>query len=162
MAVEVRWGDGIMTGVCMLCCQTSLVLLSSVQMKKKKKKKSNLSSSSNIQTHSVVSPVVLLIVSYCFLNTTDIRMHTQDQCQDHVWHQFKCGLSSAFFILAFFFVFCDCSQIIFVDSNLVVMHLDPVYQRLRVFITWQNPSKNFNDKIFALKKGQRLEWASDW
>lgn len=31
MAVEVRWGDGIMTGVCILCCHTSLVLLSSVK-----------------------------------------------------------------------------------------------------------------------------------
>lgn len=29
MAVEVRCGDGNMTGVCMLCCHTSLLLLSS-------------------------------------------------------------------------------------------------------------------------------------
>lgn len=36
MAVEVRWGDGIMTGVCMLCCQTSLLLLLSSAREKPK------------------------------------------------------------------------------------------------------------------------------
>lgn len=29
-----------------------------------------------------------------------------------------------------FFVFWDCSQTIFVDSNPVMMHLHPVYQKL--------------------------------
>lgn len=64
---------------------------------------------------------------------------------------FLCHLG--FFIYLFIFVFWDCSQIIFVDSiesidsNPVVMHLDPVYQRLRVFIIRENTSKNSNDKI---------------